>query len=70
LQQRGCSAAAASQGVSSFVLGSAGGLPRTGDGPQSVPYIDLPQEPAQFAARPGNTPILAAMQDPAQACWR
>jgi filamentous hemagglutinin family protein len=70
LQQRGCSAAAASQGVSSFVLGSAGGLPRTGEGPQAVPYIDLPEAPAPFAMRPGNTSILSAMQDPAQACWR
>jgi filamentous hemagglutinin family protein len=62
LQQRGCSAVAESRGVSSLVLGSAGGLPRTGEGPQVAPYLSLlSQAPAESAANPAalSLPLLS-----------
>jgi len=56
LQQHGCSAVAQSQGMSSFVVGASGGLPRSGEGPQTASYFDLQQD----AAPPAVSQPMAA----------
>lgn len=53
LQQQGCSAVAESQRVSSLVVGTSSGLPRSGEGPQPASYFDVVQNaPASTGQKP------------------
>ncbi|MFL5289704.1 MAG: beta strand repeat-containing protein, partial [Rhodopila sp.] len=71
LQQRGCSALAQSQGLSSFTIGASGGLPRNGDGPQPAPYFELQQGATALSVSqpmPALAPHGMAMLDPRPTC--
>lgn len=72
LQQRGCSAVAESQGLSSFAVSASDGLPRNGDGPQTAPYFDLQQGQAGFPesqATPAHMSYWTAMLNSRPMCW-
>jgi hypothetical protein len=73
IQRQGCSGFAKSEATSSLVVGSQGGLPRDGDGPQSALYFDLDQPFAGSVPAGTQTSISPAMAEAGNlsfACWR